>query len=235
MSATPMSAPSQGLSHVSDDSVLTAVGVRNVPEAIRSLGALANPDYVDLYTVTTSEATNKSPEDWARAALEETPTGRSAPSLWRLLGLRLGPRQSPDYVQGWKIADRSRRGASRLPRNGAAAPSHSRAGKRTTREPLLRSKRTLGESAALRAPRTDAQRRNENFTGPGVSGPLWTRKAGDPGPRLGLPPSLFLRGSRWRFPREGASIMSLPPHVIHDARHGPRVTSDTPAPRPRRA
>jgi hypothetical protein len=91
---------------VREDSVSTAVGVRNVPEAIRSLGALANPDYVDLYTVTTSEATDKSPEDWARSALEETPTGRSAPSLWRLLGLRLGPRPSPDYVQGWKIADR---------------------------------------------------------------------------------------------------------------------------------
>jgi hypothetical protein len=91
---------------VSGDSVSTVVGVRNVPEAIRSLGALANPDYVDLYTVTTNEATDKSPEEWARAALEETPTGRSAPSLWRLLGLRLGPRHSPDYVQGWKIADR---------------------------------------------------------------------------------------------------------------------------------
>src|SRR5260370_9904064 len=88
------------------DAVSTVVGLRNLPEAIRSLGALANPDYVDLYTVTASEATDKSPEGWARAALEETPTGRSAPSLWRLLGLRLGPRPSPDYVQGWKIADR---------------------------------------------------------------------------------------------------------------------------------
>ena len=24
--------------------------------------------------------------------------------LWRLMGLRLGPRHSPDHVQGWKIA-----------------------------------------------------------------------------------------------------------------------------------
>ena len=38
--------------------------------------------------------------------LEGTPTGRSAPILWRLLGLRLGPRPSPDHVQGWTIADR---------------------------------------------------------------------------------------------------------------------------------
>jgi hypothetical protein len=94
------------VSQVSGDTVSTVVGLRNVPEAIRSRGALASPDYVDLCTVTTTEATDKSPEEWARAALEETPTGRSAPSLWRLLGLRLGPRHSPDYVQGWKIADR---------------------------------------------------------------------------------------------------------------------------------
>jgi hypothetical protein len=38
--------------------------------------------------------------------LEDTPLGRSAPSVWRQLGLRLGPPQSPDYVQGWKIAAR---------------------------------------------------------------------------------------------------------------------------------
>jgi hypothetical protein len=42
------------LFHVRGDTVST-VGLRNLPEAIRSLGALANPDYVDLYTVTTSE------------------------------------------------------------------------------------------------------------------------------------------------------------------------------------
>ena len=48
---------------MSGDTVSTAVGLRNLPEAIRSLGALANPDYVDLCAVTTSEATEKSPED----------------------------------------------------------------------------------------------------------------------------------------------------------------------------
>jgi hypothetical protein len=86
--------------------VSTIVGLRNLPNAIRSLAALASPDYVDLYTVTTSEATDKSPEEWARAVLEDTPLGRSAPALWRLLGLRLGPPHSKEYVQGWKIADR---------------------------------------------------------------------------------------------------------------------------------
>ena len=70
----------------------TIVGLRNLPNAIRSLGALASPDYVDLYTVTTSEATDKSPEEWARAVLEDTPLGRSAPALWRLLAFVLGRR-----------------------------------------------------------------------------------------------------------------------------------------------
>ena len=83
----------------------TVVGLDNVPKGIRRLGAMVSPDYVDLSTVTIG-ATDKSPEEWARAVLEETPTGRSAPFLWRALGLRLGPPNSPGYVQGWKIADR---------------------------------------------------------------------------------------------------------------------------------
>jgi hypothetical protein len=89
-----------------DDTVLTVVGLSNIPEAIRGLDTLASPDYVDLFTASTNGATDKSAEEWARATLEDTPTGRSAPSLWRFLGLRLGPTPSPDCVQGWKIADR---------------------------------------------------------------------------------------------------------------------------------
>jgi hypothetical protein len=89
-----------------DDTEATVVGLSNVPEAVRSHDTLASPDYVDLITATTGEVVAKSPEEWARAVLEDTPTGRSAPRLWRLLGVRLGPRSSPDYVQGWRIADR---------------------------------------------------------------------------------------------------------------------------------
>jgi hypothetical protein len=89
-----------------DDTVSTAVGLTNIPDAIRGLDTLARLDYVDLFTATTSGTTDESAEEWARAALEETPTGRSAPALWRLLGVRLGPTPSPDYVQGWTIADR---------------------------------------------------------------------------------------------------------------------------------
>ena len=89
-----------------DGRVLTVVGVNNIPDAIRGHDTLVSPDYVDLFTVTTSGAGEKSAEQWARVVLETTPAGRSAPLLWRLLGLRLGPTPSPDYVQGWKIADR---------------------------------------------------------------------------------------------------------------------------------
>lgn len=87
--------------------VSSAVGVENVPQAIRSPVTLADPDYVDVFTITTPDASGRTPEEWARAILEEAPVSRRFPRiLWRLLGLRLGPPGSPDYVQGWKIAGR---------------------------------------------------------------------------------------------------------------------------------
>ncbi len=89
-----------------DDTVTTVVGLANIPDGIRCRDTLTSPDYADLYTVATTGTADMSAEEWARAALEDTPTGRSAPRLWRLLGLRLGPTSSPDHVQGWEIADR---------------------------------------------------------------------------------------------------------------------------------
>jgi hypothetical protein len=97
---------SRSVGREEDNTVLTSVGLTNIPEAIRGHDTLASPDYVDLFTATTSGARDKSAEQWARAMLEDTPSGRAAPGLWRSLGLRLGPTPSPDYVQGWKIADR---------------------------------------------------------------------------------------------------------------------------------
>jgi hypothetical protein len=72
----------------------------------RSLSPIRNPDYVDYFTESIDGLPERSPEEWARAVLEGTATGRAAPMLWRFLGLRLGPRPSPDHVQGWKIAAR---------------------------------------------------------------------------------------------------------------------------------
>jgi hypothetical protein len=83
---------------------------RDVPEPIRSLGGLADPDYLDLFTATTNEASVKTAEDWARAVLEGAPyyirLGVFGVAWPLLLGLRLGPGRSPDYIAGWKIADR---------------------------------------------------------------------------------------------------------------------------------
>lgn len=87
--------------------VSSLVGVRDVPEAVRSLTTLAEPDYVDLFTVATPMATDRSAEEWARAVLEQAPVSRrNARVLWRLMGLRLGRPHTPDHVQGWKIAAR---------------------------------------------------------------------------------------------------------------------------------
>jgi hypothetical protein len=83
------------------------VGVREVPEAVRSLTTFAEPDYVDLFTIRTPLAGQRSAEGWARAVLEEAALSRrNARILWRMMGLRLGPPQSPKHVQGWRIAAR---------------------------------------------------------------------------------------------------------------------------------
>lgn len=70
-----------------------------------AVSTIEDPDYVDLFT---AEAPGgASAEEWARAILERAPVSRrNARRLWRLMGLRLGPRHSPDHVQGWKIAAR---------------------------------------------------------------------------------------------------------------------------------
>ena len=87
--------------------VSSLIGLDDVPEAVRSRSTLVEPDYIDLFTVETPAARQHSPEAWARAVLERAPLARrNARALWRLIGLRLGPRGSADHVQGWKIADR---------------------------------------------------------------------------------------------------------------------------------
>jgi hypothetical protein len=93
----------------SGSEVVTVVGWEKIPAAIRHASAMPDPSYVDLFRVSVAEQPDASAEGWARAILEDTPTGRSAPRLWRLLGLRLGPPESPDHVQGWEIVHRDRR------------------------------------------------------------------------------------------------------------------------------
>lgn len=84
------------------------VGLPQLPHAVRSLTTLDDVHYADLFTLTTTQpGMSSSPEAWVRAVLEQTPLARrSARRLWRLLGLRLGPRNSTEHVQGWTIVGR---------------------------------------------------------------------------------------------------------------------------------
>lgn len=81
---------------------------RGAPEAIRSLGALANADYADIVTATI-DVTPAEPEQVIHATLNDLPRGLRLliPFVQRVfLGLRLKLRPSPDHLLGWKIADR---------------------------------------------------------------------------------------------------------------------------------
>jgi hypothetical protein len=81
---------------------------REVPEAIRSLGALSNADYADIVTATIDE-TPAGPDQVVHAVSNGMPRGLPVliSFLQRaLLGLRLELRPSPDHLLGWKIADR---------------------------------------------------------------------------------------------------------------------------------
>jgi hypothetical protein len=81
---------------------------REVPEAIRALGALAGADYADIVTARIGE-TPAEPEQVVHAVLKDVPRGLLLfISLVQrvLLGFRLKLRPSPDHLLGWKIADR---------------------------------------------------------------------------------------------------------------------------------
>jgi hypothetical protein len=67
---------------------------------------MASHNYVDVFTVTTGSAEDRSPEHWARAGVDYA-AGVAGQFVWRvLLGLRLEGRSSPDHVAGWRIVHR---------------------------------------------------------------------------------------------------------------------------------
>ncbi len=81
---------------------------REVPESIRSLGALADSDYADIVTATVDQ-TPTDPEQVVHTTVNGLP--RWLPLLIAFvqrvfLGLRLKLRPSPDRILGWQIADR---------------------------------------------------------------------------------------------------------------------------------
>lgn len=81
---------------------------REVPESLRSLGALPRADYADLVTATIDE-TPPDPEQLIDATLQAVPRGLLffiALVQRVFLGLRLNLRPSADRLLGWKIVDR---------------------------------------------------------------------------------------------------------------------------------
>lgn len=80
----------------------------NIPEQISFLSGMDSPDYIDLFTVTTTGAGAISAEEWARTAIEHV-AGQGGQFIWRgVLGLRLKSRPFTERVGGWRIADRGR-------------------------------------------------------------------------------------------------------------------------------
>jgi hypothetical protein len=78
------------------------VASHEVPESVRELSSLPDPDYVDLFTLSTEVAAT--PERWARAMFGNVPSVAEQ-FIWRgLLGLRLSRGRSSATVAGWRIA-----------------------------------------------------------------------------------------------------------------------------------
>jgi hypothetical protein len=70
----------------------------------------ATADYHGAFDTPIPAGDDRTAEQWARDALERMPAALYWFVLvgWRVvLGLRLGPRTSPDHIAGWEIAERS--------------------------------------------------------------------------------------------------------------------------------
>lgn len=84
----------------------TVVQQHELPEAIRRVRAASEADYFDVFTLRTSRAAHASPEEWARAGVDQA-AGSAGQFVWRrILGLRLADQGSSDRIAGWEIAER---------------------------------------------------------------------------------------------------------------------------------
>lgn len=85
----------------------SAPRARRVPVVVEeALGATRRPDYADAFEIRAREPETRSPEQFARSALEQaSPPLRSLiRSVHRhLLRFRLAPAASPDHVLGWTV------------------------------------------------------------------------------------------------------------------------------------
>lgn len=76
-----------------------------VPPDARALATLAAIDYEDGFLVEIEQAGARTPEQWARAILEDAPVARRSALLsgWSALGLKLGTTEPARRVLGWPI------------------------------------------------------------------------------------------------------------------------------------
>jgi hypothetical protein len=88
------------LLRIHDDAART----RRVPVAAELIDS-EQYDYADAFEIRVAEPDAHSAEQWARTALEQAPRSARWTMLlaFRGLGLRLGPRSSPDHILGWRI------------------------------------------------------------------------------------------------------------------------------------
>ncbi|MGW7561539.1 DUF2867 domain-containing protein [Streptomyces sp. NPDC054757] len=73
-----------------------------------SADEFATADYASAFELPSRHARSRTPEQWARATFEGAPATVRWALLrgWTLvLGLRMGPRPSPDHVLGWPVSE----------------------------------------------------------------------------------------------------------------------------------
>jgi hypothetical protein len=61
--------------------MVTAIEQYELPAGFRRLGDM-EADYIDLFTISTRDVADASPERWARAAIEDV-AGRGGLFIWR--------------------------------------------------------------------------------------------------------------------------------------------------------
>ena len=83
--------------------VTRLVGLREVPEDVRSLSTVSEPDYVDMYSL--ESASDATAQTWARAMYEESLGARGRLIFGQVLGLKLAPPKTLGTVAGWRVAE----------------------------------------------------------------------------------------------------------------------------------
>ncbi|MER5785903.1 DUF2867 domain-containing protein [Streptomyces mobaraensis] len=80
-----------------------------VPQSLRKTEEFTDPHYASAYAIAVDDAHSRTPEQWARAAIEEAPAALRffLRFGWtKVLGLRMGPKSgSAEHVLGWRITD----------------------------------------------------------------------------------------------------------------------------------